>query len=142
MTARPVTRSTVARLHAWDHSDGVPPAELLAEYNEELGAPLGWATIDGDIDFGAYHMNFGAYHGEDTDSWYLLAGGPRPTHEHVRGRHLPLCCQYEKHPDLECQMPPDHPVHRPDLPIEVWEWADIIERYGWPHGLYLLAGGR
>ena len=132
--------SPMYRLLEWDVGNrGIPPAELLVAYNESLGSPPGWVTIEGDIDYGGYWGDGFGY----TESWYLLAGGPYPTHEHVPGRHLLLACQHPEPPDYRaCQRWPDHPIHRPDRPIEVWEHADILERYGWLQGLYLLAGGR
>ena len=136
MTADPLP-SAMTRLLAWDYDrDGNPPPELLAEHNADMGGPPAWVQLDDDIAFGA-HFGF-----EYPDWCYLLSGGPFPAHAHERGRHLPLVCQYQESPDLACHRWPDHPIHRPDHPIEIWEHADILERYGWLQGLYLLAGGR
>ena len=137
MTGAPDTPSAASRLLGWDLGQGVPPAEMIAEYNEDMWPQAGWATIDGDLDFGSYHRP-----GDYTVSCYLLAEGPHPTHEHVRGRHLPSFCAHRFGPDRVCGLPPDHPIHRPDCHIEIWEWPDIIERYAWTFALYLLAGGR
>ena len=126
----------MARLSEWDPSDGVPPAEMIAEYNEAMGSPPGWATIDGGLEAGS------SYVFDYPDSCYLLAGGPYPAHEHA-GNAVSPYCRHRAGPDrVACTMLPDHPIHRPDRPLEFCEWPDIIETYDWLNALYLLSGGR
>ena len=129
-------RNPMLRLIDWDYDKGIPPVDLLAEYNEAMGSPPGWICHDGVFSFGPYHQS------AHPPSCFLLAEGPHPAHEHAGSDRLPSFCARESGPGRACGMPPDHPIHRPDRPIEFWEWPGIVERHEWAYALYLLAGGR
>ena len=144
MTPRYDPRSAWSRLLRWDPFDGVPPASLLAESNAE-GSPLMWVPLDGETALAETEDEIIAALEEPLcepdHSWWLLAGGRWPPHEHEPG-HRKERCRYPLRGYPRCWKYADHPAHRPDRPLEIWEWADIIETYEWFHALYLLAGGR